>query len=69
MTGTVDPELGWIARDHIGIDQGPILAMLENYRSGLIWKTMRKNPHIKTGLERLGFEGGWLASSAEDADQ
>ncbi|RYD54904.1 MAG: Tat pathway signal protein [Sphingomonadales bacterium] len=59
-SGTVDPQTGWVANDHLGIDQGPILAMLENHRTGLIWKTMRKNPHIRTGLERLGFKGGWL---------
>lgn len=59
-SGTVDPQLGWIARDHLGIDQGPILAMLENHRSGLIWKTMRKSPHIRNGLKKLGFRGGWL---------
>lgn len=59
-SGTVDPVHGWFARDHLGIDQGPILAMLENYRSDLIWKTMRKSPHIRTGLKRLGFKGGWL---------
>ena len=59
-SGTVDAQLGWIARDHIGIDQGPILAMMENHRSGLVWRTMRKNPHIRRGLERLGFTGGWL---------
>jgi hypothetical protein len=64
-SGTVDPELGWIARDHLGIDQGPILAMIENHRSGLIWRTMRKNPHIRRGLERLGFTGGWLDQPAE----
>ena len=62
-SGTVDPQLGWIARDHLGIDQGPILAMLENHRSGLVWRTMRKNPHIRRGLERLGFTGGWLDDS------
>ena len=60
-SGTVDPRLGWIANDHLGIDQGPILAMMENHRSGLVWKTMRKNPHVRRGLERLGFTGGWLA--------
>lgn len=59
-TGKTDPVLGWVANDHIGIDQGPILAMMENHRSGLIWRTMRKNPHIRRGLERLDFEGGWL---------
>lgn len=60
-TGSVDPQSGWVARDYLGIDQGPILAMLENQRSELIWTTMRKNPHIRRGLERIGFTGGWLA--------
>lgn len=59
-SGDVDPQSGWVARDHLGIDQGPILAMLENHRSGLIWRTMRRNPHIRRGLTRLGFKGGWL---------
>jgi hypothetical protein len=34
--------------------------MIENYRSGLVWKTMRKNEHIVRGLKRAGFKGGWL---------
>ena len=59
-SGTVYPDIGWVARDHLGIDQGPILAMLENHRSDLIWRTMRKSPHIRNGLKRLGFTGGWL---------
>lgn len=59
-TGTVDPATGWIASDHIGIDQGVMLAMMENHRSGLVWTVMRRNPHIRRGLERLGFTGGWL---------
>ncbi len=59
-SGTVDAKSGWVAGDHLGIDQGPILSMLENYRSDLIWRTMRRNPHIRTGLTRLGFKGGWL---------
>lgn len=63
-TGTVDPQRGWIARDHLGIDQGPILAMMENHRSGLVWQVMRRNPHIRRGLERLGFTGGWLEEAA-----
>jgi hypothetical protein len=59
-SGTVDPQLGWIATDHLGIDQGPILAMMENHRSGLVWRVMRKNPHIVRGLKAIGFTGGWL---------
>lgn len=59
-SGTVDPEHGWVGSDHLGIDQGPILAMMENHRSGLVWKVMRKNPHVIRGLKRIGFTGGWL---------
>jgi hypothetical protein len=51
---------GWFDTDYLGIDQGPILAMIENHRSGLVWSTMRKNPHIVRGLRRAGFTGGWL---------
>jgi len=61
--GRIIPGVGWIGSDYIGIDQGPILAMVENYQSELIWNTMKKNPHVRRGLERAGFSGGWLASS------
>ncbi|MBV9931260.1 MAG: Tat pathway signal protein [Alphaproteobacteria bacterium] len=52
---------GWYDSDRLGIDQGPILAMAENHRSGLLWRLMRGEPVIRRGLERAGFEGGWLA--------
>ena len=58
--GRMDADVGWVDDDYLGIDQGPILLMIENHRSGLVWKTMRKNPHIRLGLQRAGFEGGWL---------
>ena len=51
---------GWFDVDYLGIDQGPILLMLENYRSELIWDIMKKNPYIQRGLQRAGFSGGWL---------
>lgn len=53
---------GWVDRDYIGIDQGPIIAMISNRRSGLIWRIMRRNPYIRKGLQRAGFTGGWLQS-------
>jgi hypothetical protein len=58
--GRVDKDLGWVDGDYLGIDQGPLLIMLENHRSGLVWKTMQKNPHVVRGLKRAGFAGGWL---------
>jgi hypothetical protein len=52
---------GWFDVDYLGIDQGPILLMAENLRSGFIWKLMQKNPHVRRGLIKAGFTGGWLA--------
>ncbi len=52
---------GWFDRDYLGIDQGPILLMAENLRTGFIWQLLQKNPYIRTGLTRAGFSGGWLA--------
>lgn len=37
--------------------------MTENHRSGLVWEVMRRNPHLRRGLERMGFVGGWLNAS------
>ncbi len=59
--GHVVPGYGWYDTDYLGIDQGPIVAMIENLRSELIWRTVRRNPHIRRGLLRAGFTGGWLA--------
>lgn len=53
---------GWVSNGHFGIDQGPVILMIENYRSGLIWRLMRRCPHIVAGLRRAGFAGGWLSS-------
>jgi hypothetical protein len=58
--GHVVRGIGWVDTDYLGIDQGPIIAMIENYRSDLIWRTMRKNPYVISGLKRAGFTGGWL---------
>ena len=53
-------ENGWFDKDYLGIDQGPILIQIENYRSDFVWKLMRKNPYIIAGLKKSGFKGGWL---------
>jgi hypothetical protein len=58
--GRVVPGVGWFDGDYLGIDQGPILAMLANYRDDLVWKYMRRSPYLVTGLRRAGFRGGWL---------
>jgi hypothetical protein len=62
-SGRSIPGFGWVAHDYVGIDQGAIFAMIENYRSGMIWNSMRKNPYLRRGLERAGFTGGWLSAS------
>jgi hypothetical protein len=59
-TGTIDPRVGWVATDHLGIDQGPILAMIANHRSNSVWRVMRRSPTLRRGLRRAGFSGGWL---------
>ncbi len=51
---------GWISSWHYGINQGPINLMIENYRTGLLWRLMRNCPYIVNGLRRGGFTGGWL---------
>ena len=50
----------WISGGHFAIDQGPVAMMIENYRSGLIWRLLRRSPVIVKGLLRAGFTGGWL---------
>jgi hypothetical protein len=51
-----NPTLNWFNKEYIGIDQGPLLLMIENFRSGLIWKYVMKDSIIQNGLKRLGFE-------------
>lgn len=53
---------GWISKGHFALDQGPVLLMIENYRSGLIWRLMRRNPYVIQGLRRADFTGGWLGN-------
>ncbi len=51
---------GWVSPWHYGINQGPIIPLIENYRTGLLWRLMRDCPYVVTGLRRAGFTGGWL---------
>jgi hypothetical protein len=60
MSGRRIPGVGWFDTNYLGIDQGLTITMVENYRSGFIWRIMRRNPHVRRGLERAGFKGGWL---------
>jgi hypothetical protein len=51
---------GWLSPWHFGINQGPIVLMIENHRTEFLWRLMKKCPYIVNGLRRAGFSGGWL---------
>lgn len=53
-------QAGWFPKRYLAIDQGPIIIMMENYRSGLLWKLFMSSPEIKSGLKKLGFSSPWL---------
>ncbi len=55
-----DTPRGWFDSDYLGIDQGPILVMTDNFRDELIWSLMKKSPYVRRGLAKAGFTGGWL---------
>jgi hypothetical protein len=46
----------WYANSHLAIDQGPIIVMIENYRTGLLWKLFMQDKDVQNGLKKLGFE-------------
>ncbi|MEO5987816.1 MAG: glucoamylase family protein [Candidatus Eisenbacteria bacterium] len=53
--------LGWVSPWHFGINQGPIVVMIENHCSGLVWRLTRECPPIVAGLRAAGFTGAWLS--------
>lgn len=53
-------QYGWVSPWHFGLNEGPTVLMIENYRSELLWQLMRKCPYIRGGLRRADFAGGWL---------
>jgi hypothetical protein len=56
FTDAFNETKNWYAKSHLAIDQGPIVAMIENYRTGLFWKLFMSCPEVKNGLTKLGFE-------------
>ena len=66
FVGAINPSVpgesaaGWIAPHCFGIDQGLVVMMIENARSGLVWDLTRRSAVFGRGLKRLGFKGGWL---------
>jgi hypothetical protein len=49
------PHYNWVTRRYLAIDQGTIVPMIENYRSGLLWDLFMQAPEVQQGLLELGF--------------
>ena len=62
-----DDRRAWVSPWHFALHQGPIVMMIENHRSGMLWELMRDCPPIRLGLQRAGFSGGWLAAAPTDS--
>ena len=60
FTDAFNETQNWYAKSYLAIDEGPIVAMIENYRSGLLWKLFMSCPEIRRGLVKLGMESPWL---------
>jgi len=56
FTDAFNETQNWYAKSHLAIDQGPIVVMIENYRTGLLWNLFMKDPDVQNGLKKLGFE-------------
>lgn len=61
------PASGWVSNSHLAIDQGPIVIMIENYRSGLLWRLAMNAPEVKAGLTALGFTSPHLTNQNSTA--
>ncbi len=70
LASSVNPSLrgvdgkAWVSAGHYGLDQGIVLMMIENHRSGLLWQLMRGCSYLREGLRVAGFRGGWLLTPA-----
>jgi hypothetical protein len=53
---------GWLSEGWYGLDQGLLVVMIENARTGLLWRLLSGCPYIRTGLKRAGFANGWLTA-------
>lgn len=56
-------EPGWMSKNYYGINEGPNVIMIENFRTGLVWRLLKQCPYLVEGLHRAGFRGGWLMES------
>lgn len=55
-------QYNWYPKKYLAIDQGPEVVMIENYRTGLLWRLFMSCPEVQTGLKKLGFQSPWLRS-------
>jgi hypothetical protein len=55
---------GWVAPWRLGLNEGPIVLMIENHATGLIWDVLRRSPYVVQGLRAALFRGGWLGDDA-----
>ena len=66
LRASLNPTFGeWISPLNYGLDQGPIVMMIENHRTGLLWNLTRRSPYVWRGLQKAGFAGGWLDSEKQ----
>ena len=61
LSRSFNPSIAWVSAMTYGIEQGPVVTMIENYRTEFLWSLMRQCPCIISGLRQAGFHGGWLA--------
>jgi hypothetical protein len=59
-------QFDWYAKSHLAIDQGPIIVMIENYRTGLLWKMFMNIPEVQRGMRELGFDSPYFAQRVGD---
>jgi hypothetical protein len=58
--GKTDGLEGWYSNNYYGLNEGPVVLMIENYLNGFLWELMKRQPSISHGLKQAGFSGGWL---------
>ena len=68
LVDAFNPHTGWAAKDVIGIDVGITLLMIENHRSGLVWNTFMKSPHIQRAMKIANFRPHGMPAVAEASD-
>lgn len=62
-----NPDRNWYAKDVLGIDQGPILLMIENFRTGLVWKEFSSYPTVAGTFTKIGFQSGTRSVAIPEA--